>query len=59
MTTCAFQEREDETLILPFSIALEVIEKMKNNPKCFIHLIEAFWDEGVKLKITYHKELNV
>lgn len=54
LKTCAFQKEENQILILPFSIALEVIERMRNNPKCFIHLIEDIWDEGVKLKITYH-----
>ena len=54
MKTCAFQKGENQYLILPFSIALEVIERMKKNPKCFIHLIEAIWDGGIKLKITYH-----
>lgn len=57
MKTCAFQEQEDEILILPVSIALEVIERIKQNPKCFIHLISPFWDGKVlKFKIIYHYE---
>lgn len=52
---CTFEKKEE--IILPFSIALEMIERMKANPKCFIHLIETIWSNGiVKTKITYHHD---
>lgn len=55
MKTFINQKSEDMFLTLPFNIAQEVIERMKNNVKCSIHKIDTFFDNGVlKQKIKYH-----
>ena len=49
------QTNEDQLLTLPLLDALQVIDKMKENPMCCIHLITNKLDQGqVKTTIKHH-----
>lgn len=55
MKTFYNQTNKDQYLTLPLEESFEVIGRMKNNPKCVIHLITPFKEGGViKQRIKYH-----
>jgi hypothetical protein len=59
MKTFYNQTTEDEFLTLPYKIAQEVIQRMKLNKNCFIHLITIKFIDGVlKQTIKYHYNGN-
>jgi len=49
-----FSERGESIFDSSFFYCFRSDKKNEKNPKCFIHLIKAIWDEGIKIKITYH-----
>lgn len=55
MKTFNNQQTEDLYLTLPFIHAQEVIQRMKNNKNCIIHLITTNLQNGeIKQTIKYH-----
>lgn len=54
MKTFANQTTDNIVTTLPFNIMVEFLSNLRKNPKCTIHLIETFFDNGVKQRVTYH-----